>query len=159
MNAAREIEYSAVGRDAPRPGLPFVKREVAVAIVYDPKMQKYLGLRWKKVPWETFVSGGVEGGQSSVEAARAEVLQESGYKNLRLVSELPHYYTEFYHAPKGENHRAHYHAFFFELMGEERDSISIKEQAKHECVWLSLPELQDFRLPEGQRMLLKSITR
>ena len=59
-----ELEYNneplfvAVGEDAPRAELPFVEREAITAIVYDPKTKKYLGLKWKKVDWETFITGG-----------------------------------------------------------------------------------------------------
>ncbi len=156
MENVSEPLYVATGIDAPHPDLPFIEREAITAIVRDPQTGKYLGLRWKEVDWETFVTGGVEEGQTPEQAARAEVREESGYKNLRLVSELPRFHAQFYHAPKGVNRFAHFHSFLFELENDERDLISADEQKKHECVWLDKTELEKFRLPEGHRFLLES---
>ena len=157
MQYNKEPLFVATGSDAPRSELPFVEREAITAIVYNPKTNKYLGLRWKKVDWETFITGGVEKGQTPEEAARAEVREESGYKNLSLVSELPKFHSKFYHAPKGVNRFAHFHSFLFDLQNEEREQISPDEQKKHEFVWLDRVELEKFRLPEGHRFLLKFI--
>jgi len=64
MENNKEPLFVATGSDAPREELPLVEREAITAIVYDPKTKKYLGLRWKKVDWETFITGGVEEGQT-----------------------------------------------------------------------------------------------
>ncbi len=160
-----ELEYNneplfvAVGEDAPRAELPFVEREAITAIVYDPKTKKYLGLKWKKVDWETFITGGVEEGQTPEQAARAEVLEETGYKNLKLVKQLPNFHAQFYHHPKGVNRFAHFHSFLFELENDEREVVSEDEQKNHDCVWLSPEELDKFRLPEGHRFLLEDISK
>jgi 8-oxo-dGTP pyrophosphatase MutT (NUDIX family) len=145
------------GPDAPRADLPFVERDAITALVRDPKTGKYLGLRWKEVDWETFVTGGVEEDQTPEEAARVEVREETGYKNLRLVAELPRYHSKFYHAPKGVNRFAHFQCFLFELVDDERDPISDEESKKHESVWLDEAELASFRLHEGHRFLLSQV--
>lgn len=145
------------GAYAPREDLPFVEREAISAIVRDPKTGKYLGLRWKDADWETFITGGVEEGQTPEEAARAEVREETGYTHLRLVAELPRFHSKFYHAPKGVNRFAHVRSFLFELEDDEREETSAEEQRKHECVWLDAQELAAFRLPEGHRYILRGI--
>ena len=150
--------YIDDGVDAPRADLPFVERNAVVAVLRNPRTNEYLGLRWKKgVDWETFVTGGVEEGQTPEEAARAEVYEETGYKNLRLVKEFPRYHAKFYHTPKGENRFAHFQPFLFELVDEEQDPISEKELEKHEPVWLDAEALAAFRLVEPQRLLLKDV--
>ncbi len=156
-NNDQEPLFVAEGSDAPRAELPFVEREAITAIVFDPKTKKYLGLKWKQVDWETFITGGVEVGQTPEEAARAEVLEETGYRNLKLVAELPKFHSKFYHAPKGVNRFAHFHSFLFELVNDERVEIAADELVKHECVWLSEEELKNFRLPSGHRFLLKHL--
>lgn len=157
MHNTEDPTFVAQGNDAPRPNLTLIERNAITAIVRNPKTGKYLGLKWKKVDWDTFITGGIEEGQTAEDAARAEVYEESGYKNLRLVTELPRFHSKFYHHPKGENRFAHFSSFLFELEDEERDPISEEEQQKHECVWLSQSELSTFRLPEGHRFLLDYI--
>lgn len=149
--------FIAEGPDAPRPELPFVERNAITAIVRNPTTGKYLGLRWKKVDWDTFITGGIEPGQTAEEAARMEILQETGYKNLRLVAELPRFDAKFYHTPKAENRHAHFQCFLFELINEEGEELSEEEIAKHDVVWLDEEELKQFRLPDGQRFLVDKI--
>lgn len=153
----QEPLFVAKGADAPREGLPFVEREAITALVRNPQTEQHLALRWKEVDWETFITGGVEDGQTPEEAARAEIREESGYKNLRLVAELPKYHSKFYHTPKGVNRFAHFHSFLFELENDEREELSADEQKRHEVLWLTTAELEEFQLPEGHRFLLNSI--
>lgn len=157
MSELHEPIFVAEGADAPHSELAFVERDAITAIVRDPKTDKYLGLRWKEVDWETFITGGIEDGQTAEEAARREVHEESGYKHLRLVRELPRFHSKFFHHPKGVNRFAHFHSFLFELESDECDPLSDEEKKRHECVWLNEDELDKFRLPEGHRFLLDYI--
>lgn len=157
MAQARVPMFIAEGPSAPRPELPFEERDAITAIVRDPKTGEYLGLRWKEVDWETFITGGIEKGQTAEEAARAEVHEETGYKHLRLVMELPGYEAKFYHGPKKVNRHAKVRSFLFELIDPDSDPVSEAETKKHECVWLNPVELESFRLPEGHRYLVRHI--
>jgi 8-oxo-dGTP pyrophosphatase MutT (NUDIX family) len=154
MTDKRGRIFVAVGIDAPRPELPFVERDAITAIVRDRRTRKYLILRWKKADWVTFITGGIEKGQTGKDAARAEVHQETGYKNLRLVAELPRFQSKFYHRPKGENRFGHFQAFLFELINHERDRVSEAETAEHEPELICETDLGDLRLPEGHRYLI-----
>jgi 8-oxo-dGTP pyrophosphatase MutT (NUDIX family) len=140
--------------NAVRPDLPFVEREAITAVLCDPKTGKFYGLRWKDGSnWETLITGGIEEGQSAEEAARAEIHEETGYKNVRLVRELPRYDSKFFHHGKQVNRYAHFQCFLFELENDERDELSADELSKHEGVWLSPQEMESFRLPEGHRFV------
>ena len=107
------------------------------------------------------VGGGVRGqdgatgrAQTAEEAARAEILEETGYKNLRLVADLPRYHTKFYHPPKGVNRFAHFQCFLFELENDDRNPVNEEEAGKHEAIWLTEEDLASFRLTEAQQVLL-----
>lgn len=154
MDAQDVPLFVDTGASAPKPDLPFVERDVITAVVRNPRTGEYLCLRWKTVDWETLITGGIEENQSAEEAARMEVREETGYKSLRLIKELPPYHSKFFHGPKGVNRFAHFRCFLFELENDVRDAISQKELDQHEPLWLSREELESFRLPLGHRFVL-----
>ncbi len=116
-------------------GKEVVFRDGILAIVYNPNTKKYLCLKWKRQPWTTFVMGGIEEGESSIEAAKREVREETGYKNVKLVKELLTTQSEFFAAHKDVNRIAHTRSILFELIDEEKEEISAEESAIHEMEW------------------------
>lgn len=140
-----------------RPEEKTIERHAITAVVYNPKTKKYLGLKHKGVTWETFVNGGVEDGQTAEEAARAEVLEETGYKNLKLIKQMPSCHALFWHVKKNVNRLAHFDNFLFELEDDEQEAVSEAEAELHEPVWLTEEEMRSFNLPEGGRLLFEQI--
>jgi len=132
-------------------GESFVEREVVLSIVKHWSEDKYLGLKWKKVDWETFITGGVEKGQTPEEAARAEIREETGFKNLKLVKKLGKIHAKFFHVPKNQNRFGHFDVFYFELKDGEQDIISEEEKKNHEPIWLTKDQIENFRLPSSHR--------
>jgi len=128
--------------DNPREDLPFIEREAIHAIVKHWAEDKYLALRWKQVNWLTFVTGGVEKGESPKDAAIREIREETGYQNLILKKELPRSHSKFHHVPKKENRFAHFSNFYFELKNGEQKELSSEEKAIHDLVWMTMSELE-----------------
>jgi leucyl-tRNA synthetase len=135
-------------------GEPYVERNAVMALVKHWSEDKYLGLRWKKVDWETLITGGIEEGQTPEEAARAEIEQETGYKNLKLLRSFGSADSRFYHGPKKQNRFGHFNMFVFQLENGERDQLSEEETKNHEPVWLSRKELESFALPSSHKHLI-----
>jgi len=131
-------------------GKELVTREATVNILHDPKTDRYLCLKWKKQPWTTFVTGGVEGDESSVDAAVREIREETGYKDVRLVRTLGKMRSEFFAAHKDVNRIALNTVQLFELVSDARDEVSEDELAKHEAVWLTRGELEATKLEHSE---------
>lgn len=138
---------------AVKAGEPFVDRQAITAIVKHWKEDKYLGLKWKQVDWDTLITGGIEAGQTAETAAIAEIREETGYLNPKLVKNLGKNQAEFYHVPKKENRRAHFDCLYFELKDGKQEPIDSDEQSKHEVVWLTREQMEDFRLPASHRFV------
>lgn len=148
------IEPEFIDRKEPgriREDQPFVEREGVIAIVKHWAKDEYLGLKWQKVAWGTWITGGIEKGQTAEEAARTEILEEVGYKNLKLVKDLGHLHSKFYHLPKKENRFLHGQCLFFELVNDEQDQASDLEQAKHQPIWLTKTAVERFLTAEAHQ--------
>ena len=144
------------GLDAVRKDLPMVEREAIIAIVKHWKEEKYIVLRWKKVTWHTFVTGGIEEGQTPEQAAIMEIREETGYLHPMLVQDLGKSHGKFYHVQKQVNRFAHFHSMYFKLQDGEREEVLLEEKEKHEVIWLSKAEIEKhFSLDGGQSYVWK----
>ncbi|MBU4351002.1 class I tRNA ligase family protein [Candidatus Parcubacteria bacterium] len=134
----------------PRPDKQTEKREVVTIIVRNPKDKKLLCLKWKKADWQSFPTGGVENDDPKT-AARRETLEETGYKNLKFIAQIPgSTYVEFYRPHKDSNVYAHFQYLVFELENEEKIDIEKNEINNHEPVWISENEIESFINVENQ---------
>lgn len=149
------IEPKFVGTEgdgAVKPGMDFVKRNAICAIIRNPKNDKYLCVSWKDFKMHGLVTGGIEDNEDPVETAKREILEETGYKNLKYVKTEPlAINTQFYHRVKKENRWAHFQFIHFDLIDENKEEISEKEKKLHEIVWKNKNELAGFfTVFEGQ---------
>ncbi|MEI6660059.1 MAG: class I tRNA ligase family protein [bacterium] len=129
-------------KNPPQEGKETVERNAIQAIIINPKDQKVLCLKWKKFPWTTLVVGGIEGNEDPILAARREVLEETGYKNLKYIKTLGgQVESHFYAAHKGVNRKALFTAVVFDLENEERVETSAEEKSIHDIHWMTWDEL------------------
>jgi len=128
--------------DPPVEGIEIVRRNAVHAIVVDPETNKVLTLKWKKFPWIGFVVCGVEEGESLIEAASREIIEESGYKNFKYIRSLGGpVESHFYAAHKGHNRVATFTAHVFELVNHEQDVLDKAESDQHEVTWMTWDEI------------------
>jgi leucyl-tRNA synthetase len=129
----------------PKDGLPFIERNVVDVIVKHWSEDKYLCLKWKKVDWRTFVTGGIEEGQTAEEASRMEVREETGYLDLKFIKQVGgQYHSKFFHTPKNLNRYAHFKGMYFELQSDKREEMVEEEKAKHDVFWVKKEEVKNF---------------
>ncbi len=138
------IPHIIDSKNSPKPGKKTVERRTIQALVRDPKTGKFLGLKWKKFPWTTFVIGGVEDGEDIISAAKREVLEETGYSDIKLTQILGGpVKSEYFAAHKDENRLAITSAVLFELVSDSKREVSADEKAKHEPVWMEMKDMND----------------
>ena len=135
----------------PQAGKENTERNVIIAVVHDPKIDKYLCLKWKEYPWTTFITGGIEDGESAVEAAMREVMEETGYSDLKLARELGGLSeTQFFAAHKDVNRKVHSQAVLFELNSDERQEVAEEESERYDLHWLSASEVASAGMQHGE---------
>jgi len=136
-------------KNPPKIGKDTVERQAVHGIVYDPKTDRYLCVQWRQFPWTAFIVGGVEkeDGGDVVAAAKREIYEETGYKNIKLTRILGgQVVSEYYAAHKDLNRKAFVNAVLFELVDDQRDVPIAEEQAKHDPIWLNRSEITKERM-------------
>jgi leucyl-tRNA synthetase len=129
-------------RNPPAEGKKVVERKNIHAIVRNPKTGKYLAMHVKKFDWTTFPMGGVEEGESVIDAARREVKEETGYANLNLIRVLQGTVrAEYFAAHKDQNRVSYTNAVLFELADETQVEITEEEKNDHDIIWLDESQL------------------
>ncbi|KKP58971.1 MAG: Leucyl-tRNA synthetase [Candidatus Moranbacteria bacterium GW2011_GWF1_34_10] len=136
---------------------PFIERDTVAAIVRHWEKDEYIVLKWKKVAWHTFITGGPEGEQSPEEGARMEILEETGYKNLKLLKELPMVHSRFYHVPKKVNRFAHFSVFYFQLENGEHLDISKDEKDNHEVLWIAKDKVEQILTADSHKYIWQTL--
>ena len=143
-----EIHYEIAGGphfigedDPPMEGKKNTKRKVVQVYVRDPETDKYLAVEYQDRPWISMIQGGVEGDEDLETAARREVLEETGYKNLKFETALGQFRSEFYAAHKDVNRDIVATQMFFTLENAEREEMSDTEKNIQLPVWLSADEI------------------
>ena len=133
------------GGNAFRANGPVEPRNAVCVVVRNPASNTFLALEWKKDLMHGLVTGGIDDGEDLVEAARREVTEETGYKNLTVVRDQDFsIHCKFWHRVKEVNRHARFTYVFFELENEEREPVSESELALHEAQWVPEAELASF---------------
>ncbi|MFA5996599.1 MAG: class I tRNA ligase family protein, partial [Candidatus Paceibacterota bacterium] len=129
-------------RNPPVEGKKAVERRNVHVIVRNPKDGKVLILKWKKHAWTTFPMGGVESGETLIEAARREVAEETGYQNLTNGKVWGgQVRAEYFAAHKGENRVSYTSLVTFDLADDECLPLAKDEDEAHEVVWADMKDL------------------
>lgn len=139
------------GLDAFRENDPIVEKEAISVIVKHWQEEKYLILKWKKINWSAFVTGGVEKGEVAEETAKREILEETGYFNFKSIKQISRSHSKFYHVPKKQNIFAHFTNFYIELENGEQKEVSPEEKEKHDILWLDKKEVEKIITAGGQK--------
>ncbi|MEI6400212.1 MAG: NUDIX hydrolase [bacterium] len=133
------------GTDAYQEGLEIIERDPVAVVIKHPNEELYLIADWKKSNWKGFLTGGIEEGDSVADTVKKEIHEETGYKNISVVTEMDCVsHGLFFHPVKNVNRLAHYHLVFAQLADLEKDEISDEEKSIAEFVWIPKDEILEL---------------
>ena len=132
------------GDSAVVPNEPFIRRENVAILLRDPVTNRFLCTNWKEHHMHGVVTGGIDNGENIVDTAMRELVEETGYKNLKFIGN-PEFavQTKFFHRLKKQNRWARYNILCFDLVNDEKTPIAEHEDV-HELVWKSAKEMMEY---------------
>lgn len=141
-------------KDEVKPDVEDVHRNLVYVFIKHWEKDEYLFLKHRIYDhWNTPVTGGVEEGESLVDAALREAQEETGFKNFRVMGEIDGsgVQTHYYHHGKKENRRGYARSVYLELIDGEQDALSPEEAAQHDLVWLEPEKVEGWLGFENQK--------
>lgn len=131
------------GLDNFREDEPIVERDPIAVIIKHPIEDLYLIAKWSN-GWCGFLTGGIEPGDTLEETVRKEILEETGFKNIKEIQPMDFVsHGLFYHTVKKVNRLAHYHLVVVQLKDLEQQEVSEEELAIASFVWIEKDKIEE----------------
>ncbi|MCC6323591.1 class I tRNA ligase family protein [Candidatus Nomurabacteria bacterium] len=133
-------------KNLPRNDKKDTKRDVVHVILRNLKNKEILLAFLKDESWGdnkpiNFIIGGIEEGETEVEASIREIKEETGYTDVEFKEKLSiETCAEFFQAQKDVNRIVHVRTLVFNLLSEKKVEINEEEKQKHDFKWI--PESQ-----------------
>jgi leucyl-tRNA synthetase len=131
----------------PITGTPQPDEETRTSIVAIVRNQdrKVLSINWGKNGGNLFIGGGRDNNEDAETCARREILEETGYKNLKLISTsetIHHHYIA--HSKNSAKRNIEAVGLYFEIENDEQIDTKLEadEAGKFTVQWLSETEAQ-----------------
>ncbi len=133
------------GKDAVREDKKTEERDSIFAIVKHWEEDKYFCLDWKNFKWKSFVIGGVDKGEKAEDAAIREVKEETGYYDIKKITEMGfENHGNYYAEHKGVNRYARFRNFLVELKSDKREKLEEEHTKNHEGMWIDKDKVANF---------------
>ena len=131
--------------EKPRDDKDTQRRYSVVGIIKHYENDMYLCEDAKGRNCKSFVMGGIENGETPIDACKREAYEETGYSDISIdfVSNFK-VVNHFYAGYKGVNRYAYLNFVYGHLNSDNHKEITDEENAKHIVKWIKKEDLKDF---------------
>ena len=134
--------FVGTGTSAIREDEPMTERTIVNAVIKHPTENKYLCVRKTKFDWLNFVMGGIEEGETAIEAGIREVIEETGYNDIEVEKEMEFiYFDNFYAQHKQVNRHITCHTILGKLNSLNQVEIAPEEASEQTIEWVDADKL------------------
>ena len=112
------------------------KKNSIVAILYDEANDKYLTVNWHEMGGRLFIGGTIKEGETALDCAIREIKEETGYKDIELVHELPKINHHYYAYNKDKYFNIESTGFLFKLVSNAQDEQNLDDDEKFDLEWV-----------------------
>ena len=115
------------------------QKESIVAVLYDPKTEKYLTINWKEKGGRLFVGGTKEPGEDGIRCAIREIQEETGYTDIRYVEKTFPINHHYYAYNKNQAYEIEATGYLFYLNSDQMvdRNLDQDEEDNFEVEWVS----------------------
>ena len=119
------------------------KKNSIVAILYDEANDKYLTINWHNLGGRLFIGGTIKEGETALECAKREILEETGYKDIELMHELPKINHHYYAYNKDKYFNIESTGFLFKLVSDKQESQNLDEDETFTVEWVDKKVIEE----------------
>ena len=123
------------------------KKNSIVAIVYDEDNDKYLTINWHDKGGRLFIGGTIKDGETPLDCAIREIEEETGYKKIELIKEVPKINHHYYAFNKDKYFNIECTGFLFKLLDKNKGEQNLDEDEVFSVEWVDketiLKEIKD----------------
>lgn len=130
----------------PRDDKENTNRFAVMCVIRHPNEDKFLTIKWKKLPWHNLVTGGIEKGENLIECAKREITEETGYKNVEFIHQMPiSINSHFFAKHKDVNRDVVFTIMEFKLADLEQQDRKLEEHEDFDIIWSAPADLKDLK--------------
>ena len=115
-----------------------------VALVYNPKIDKYLTLNWGDLGGRLLIGGSIKEDETTIECAEREIIEETGYNDLKFIKTSPTINHHYFSFNKNNAYEIDATGVYFELLSEnvENQNLDIEEENNFKVEWKTKKEIE-----------------